>query len=103
MLSVFCLFVFYSLKARGVVYINLPWYSTLSLYGDGRVYLLVNHAESADRYINVNTHGRRVTNDIFSFIRWIKNELLCNKTNKITSAPSEDSDQVILIRFFTMN
>ena len=32
-------------KARGLVYINLPWYSTLSLYGDGRVYLLVNHAE----------------------------------------------------------
>ena len=51
------------LKARGLVYINLPWYSTLSLYGDGRVYLLVNHAESADRYINVNTYGSRVADD----------------------------------------
>ena len=39
----------HSFKARGLVYINLPWYSTLSLYGDGRVYLLVNYAESADR------------------------------------------------------
>ena len=63
----------------------------------------MNHAESADRYINVNTHGSRVADDFFSFIRWIKIELLYNKTNKITSAPSEDSDQVILIRFFTMN
>ena len=70
---------------------------------DGRVYLLVNHAESVDRYINVNTHGSRVADNFFSFIRWIKKELPCNKTNKITSAPSENSDQVILIRFFTMN
>ena len=33
-----CLF-----KDRGVVYINLPPHSTLSLYGDGRVYLLMTH------------------------------------------------------------
>ena len=93
----------FPLKARGLVYINLPWYRTLSLYSDGRVYLLVNHAELADRYVNANTHGSRVADSFFSFIRWIENEQPCNKTNKITSAPSEDSDQVILIRFFTMN
>ena len=68
-------------KARGLVYINLPWCSTLSLYGDGRVYLLVNHAESADRYLNVNTHGSRVADDFFSFIRCIK--MSCPATKPI--------------------
>ena len=63
----------------------------------------MNHAESADRYINVNTHGSRVADDFFLFYQCIKSELPCNKTDKITSAPSGDSDQVILIRFLTMN
>ena len=58
----------------------------------------MNHAESADRYINVNTDGSRVADDFFPFYQLHKYELTCNKNNKITSAPSEDSDQVIQIR-----